>query len=217
MDDFREFTGNSLEEAKEKARDYFNSNHIIYEMMPPKFLTVLTGKREIRIKAKKGEFTAENQEYKNKARELLEQIIRQGGFNVTIEENVDDEAIRFNLCGDDTHYFTEGRGRLLDSVQHIIVKSSRSENNDINLIIDADFFKKEREEYLKGYINKACTTVRKSNRPYILKPLNASERRIVHMFVKSEGDLESESIGDGLYKKVKISKIRPRENEPVSS
>ena len=208
MEEFKEFVGNTLEEAKEKARDYFNSNHIEYEMMPPKFLTVITGKRDVRIKAKIKEISEEYLTLKQRSKELLDKILKEGNFSVTMNETIQDDAIRYILAGDDTPLFTDDKGRLLDSIQHILVKAiNKNTEQSISIVVDADDFKKEREDYLKSYITKICTTVRKTSRPYILKPLNPSERRIVHILVKSEGDLTSESLGDGLYKKIKISKV----------
>ncbi|MCX6112189.1 MAG: hypothetical protein NTY22_02750 [Proteobacteria bacterium] len=208
MEEFKEFIGSTLEEAKEKARDYFNSNHIEYELLPPKFLTVITGKRDVRIKAKVKEISEEYMAMKQKSKELLERILKEGNFSVSMNETMQDDAIRYILTGDDVPMFTDDKGRLLDSIQHILVKCvNKNTEQSINIVVDADDFKKEREDYLKSYITKICTTVRKTNRPYILKPLNPSERRIVHILVKSEGDLTSESLGDGLYKKIKISKV----------
>lgn len=215
MEEYREFVGSTLEEAKEKARDYFNCNHIEYELMPPKFLTVITGKRDIRIKARKKEFTAEHAEIRQRVKDLLETIIKEAGFSLSVTENVEDEAIRYTLQGEDVGIFTEGKGRLLDSIQHVVVKSAVKGDSGINIIVDADGFKKEREEYIKSYVNKICTTVRRSNRPYITKPMNPAERRMVHMLVQAEGDLSSESQGEGLYKKIRISRSAPKGNGPT--
>ncbi|MEI6092973.1 MAG: R3H domain-containing nucleic acid-binding protein [bacterium] len=219
MEDFKEFVGSTLEEAKEKARDYFNSNHIEYELLPPKFMTMITGKRDIRIKAKIKEISEEYISMKQKSKELLDRILKEGNFAVSTSETMQDDAIRYILSGEDTAMFTEDKGKLLDSIQHILVKSvnKNTEKGGINIVVDADDFKKEREDYIKSYATKICTTVRKTNRPYILKPLNPSERRLVHILVKAEGDLTSESLGDGLYKKVKISKLaKPNGNVPNS-
>lgn len=218
MEEFKEFIGGTLEEAKEKARDYFNSNHIEYELLPPKFLTVITGKRDIRIKAKIKEISAEYMTMKQRSKELLEKIIKEGNFSVSTSETMQDDAVRYILSGEDTALFTEDKGRLLDSIQHILVKSvNKNTEQGINIVVDADDFKKEREDYIKSYVAKICTTVRKTNRPYILKPLNPSERRIVHILVKAEGDLTSESIGDGLYKKVKVSKLAKTNGGGINS
>jgi spoIIIJ-associated protein len=213
MEEFKEFVGSTLEEAKEKARDYFNSNHIEYELLPPKFLTVITGKRDIRIKAKIKEISEEYVTLKQRSRELLEKILKEGNFSVSLNEAMEDDAIRYTLAGDDVPLFTDDKGILLDSIQHVLVKSvNRNTDQRINIVVDADDFKKEREEYLKSYVAKICITVRKTNRPYILKPLNPSERRTVHILVKAEGDLTSESLGDGLYKKIKIAKVGSKPN-----
>ncbi len=207
MEDYREFVGNTLEEAKEKARDYFNCNHIEYELMPPKFLTVITGKRDIRIKAKKKEFTPEHAETRQKIKQLLESIIKESGFSLSVSETVEDEAVRYVLAGEDVNVFTDSKGRLLDSLQHIVIKATVRGDLGMNIIVDAGDFKKEREDFIKSYVNKISSTVRRSNRPYITKPMNPAERRMVHMLVQAEGDLKSESQGEGLYKKIKISRV----------
>ena len=208
MEEFKEFVGGTLEEAKEKARDYFNSNHIEYELLPPKFLTVITGKRDIRIKAKVKEISEEYVAMKQRSKELLEKILKVGGLSVSVNDTMEDDAVRYTLVGEDMNLFTEDKGRLLDSIQHVLVKSiNKNSEHSINIVVDADDFKREREEHIKSYVSKICSTVRKSNRPYILKPLNPSERRMVHILVKAEGDLTSESQGEGLYKKIKISKV----------
>jgi spoIIIJ-associated protein len=211
MDDYKEFVGSTLEEAKEKARDYFNSNQIDYELMPPKLLTMITGKRDIRIKARKKEISEDYLNFKQRSRALLEKILKEGGLSITINEANDGDTLRYMLSGADVNFFTEEKGRLLDSVQHILVKATVKEGLGVNIIVDADDIKREREDYIKSLVSKISNTVRKSGRPYILKPMNPADRRMVHLLVKEQGDLTSESIGDGLFKKVKVSKIDPRQ------
>lgn len=219
----KEFVGVTLEEAKEKAMDYFNSHHIEYEIMPPKFLSMIRGKgSEVRIKAQKKEITEEYTERKKKARNLLDQIIKLSGMNLTVEESLADGAVRLNIVGEDVRFLTENKSELLESLQHIVAKAasaghSEDTSSNVSIIIDADNFKMEREDSLKNYISRICRTVRKNNQPYILKPLKPSERRIVHITVKAEGDMTSESIGDGHYKKIKIFKTGSNANIAAKS
>ena len=218
MDDYREFVGHTLEEAKEKARDYFNSNQIEYELMPPKLLTMISGKRDIRIKARKKELSDEYLAFKQRSKELLDRLVKECGFSVTINEVTEGDTIRYMISGEDMPAFTEDRGRLLDAIQHILVKSTFKEGLGVNIVIDADDIKREREDYIKNLVDKTSNTVRKSGRPYVLKPMNPADRRMVHILVKEQGDLTSESLGEGLFKKVKISKIDLRRGAgPVSS
>jgi|GEM_PF-1132777 len=207
MDDYREFIGSTLEEAKEKARDYFNSNQIEYELMPPKLLTMISGKRDIRIKARKKELSNEYLAFKQRSKDLLETLVKQCGFVISITEATEGDTIRYMLAGEDVAAFTEERGRLLDAIQHILVKSTIKQGLGVNIIVDADDIKREREDYIKNLVGKISNTVRKSGRPYILKPMNPADRRMVHLLVKEQGDLTSESLGDGLFKKVKVSKV----------
>jgi spoIIIJ-associated protein len=210
MDDYREFVGSTLEEAKEKARDYFNSNQIEYELLPPKLLTMISGRRDIRIKARKKELSDQYLAFKQKSKDLLDKIIKESGFSVSITEATEGDTVRYMITGEDVPVFTEERGKLLDAIQHILVKSTFKEGLGVNIIVDADDIKREREDYIKNLVNKISNTVRKSGRPYVLKPMNPADRRMVHILVKEQGDLTSESIGDGLFKKVQVSKVDPK-------
>lgn len=212
MENFKEFVGSSIEEAKEKARDYFNSNHIEFELLPPKFLTVLTGKRNVRIKARKKEITKDFLNFKENIKSFLEELIKLSGFDVEIKDSMKDDTIKYEILGKDTSFFLENKAKLLDSFQHLILKKSSKEKLDVNIVVDCDGFKEERESFLVKYLNRACETVRKSKKPYFLRPLNPAERRFVHMMVQqNQSDLVTESQGEGRYKKIKLF-FKPKES-----
>jgi spoIIIJ-associated protein len=212
MENFKEFIASSIEEAKEKARDYFNSNHIEFELLPPKFLTVLTGKRNVRIRARKKEITEDFLNFKDKIKDFLEKLIKLSGFDVEVKDSMKDDTIKYEILGKDTSFFLENKARLLDSFQHLVLKKATKENLEINITVDCDGFKEERENYLNKYLNRACETVRKSKKPYILKPLNPAERRFVHMMIQeNQVDLKTESQGEGRYKKIKLF-FKPKES-----
>lgn len=204
--DYKEFIGTSIDDAKEKAMDYFNSNHIEYELLPPKFLSVITGKNSVRIKACKHELSVEHNAHILKTRTFLEDLLNKACMKISIDEKHENSSIVFDLKGEDELLFTQDKGSLLDAFQHILVKQSNGKEIGINYEIDCCDSKKERDSFIKSYVNKACTIVKKTGKPYIMKPLNPSERRTVHICVQNEHGLKSESIGEGFYKKVKIQK-----------
>lgn len=211
--EYKEFVGTSIDDAKEKAMDYFNSNHIEFELMPPKFLSVITGKNSVRIKARKNEFSSEHVEHIAKTKEFIISLLKFAQVDIELEEKHQNSTVVFELKGRDEALLLNDKGALLDAFQHILVKHSNGKDLGINYELDCSDYKKEREAFIKSYVNKACTVVKKTSNPYIMKPLNPSERRLVHMYVQNEHGLQSESIGEGFYKKVKIEKFNPNAKE----
>jgi len=238
-EDFKEFSGETIDQAKEKAMDYFNSKSIEFELIPPKLLSMFSTKNAVRIKAKMVEVTGNIEEYKVKTRALLEELLKLAKLNVTITEEFEDKTIRYSLAGEDEKLFTSDKGLMLESFQHILVKSLKQKyndeptstdatdvnaasteagqeaastetkerkhrrNNGINIIVDAGEYKRDREDFVKNYAARAISQVKRNGETYIMKPMNAGERRVVHLMVQLEG-LKSESLGDGNYKKIKI-------------
>jgi len=211
--EFKEFVGTSIDDAKEKAMDYFNSNHIEFELMPAKFFSVITGKNSVRIKARKYELSKEHDEHIAKAKNFIVSLLKHSLINIELEEKHQNSTVVFELKGEDEALLLNDKGALLDAFQHILVKHSNGKDLGINYELDCADYKKERETFIKSYVNKACSVVKKTNNPYIMKPLNPSERRIVHMYVQNEHGLQSESIGEGFYKKVKIDKTNSNAKE----
>lgn len=207
MDAYKEFAGATIDEAKEKAMDYFNSNHIEFELVPPNFLAVISGKNSVRIKAKKIELSEEHDAHILKTKNFLELLVEKSMLKVKVEEKHENNIIVFELSGDDEQIFLQEQGALLDAFQHVVLKQSNGKDIGISYEIDCCEFKKERETSLKNYASKACSCVKRDGNAYIMKPLNPSERRMVHMYVQNQHGLKSESIGDGFYKKIKIEKV----------
>lgn len=65
------------------------------------------------------------------------------------------------------------------------------------LLIDVDGYRKERAERLKQLAQRACDKARFLNLPQSLPPMNAFERRLVHLAVAEIPDMQSESVGQG--------------------
>lgn len=211
--DYKEFIGESIEDAKEKAMDYFNSNHIEYELLPPKFLSVITGKSSVRIKACKHELSTEHNEHIDKTKCFLENLLLKSKMNVSIDEKHENSRIVFVLKGEDEALFTQDKASLLDAFQHVVLKQSNGRDIGITYELDCCDYKKEREQYIKNYVGKVVRTIRKTGKPYFMKPLSPSERRMVHMSIQNEQGLTSESVGEGFYKKIKIEKDNGKQNK----
>ena len=65
-------------------------------------------------------------------------------------------------------------------------------------------YKRRRDDRLRSAALKAAERVRETGDDYIMKPMNAAERRIVHMELADDPSVRSESSGEGRERRVVV-------------
>jgi spoIIIJ-associated protein len=121
---------------------------------------------------------------------------------VRTEEN--DTQIIVRLYGSDAKLLLDRHGELLDAVQVLANKAlvGRSVEKDIEL--DCENFKGRRSEDLEQRAREVADRVRRGGREELLPAMTPIERRIVHIALRDDADVTTESRGDGFYKRVAI-------------
>ena len=98
------------------------------------------------------------------------------------------------------------QGKTLEAFQFICnLAASRLGAEGTRVIIDTQDYRSRRERSLERMAAQAAERVRRSRESVLLEPLNPFERRIVHTAIARRGDVETESEGDGLYKRIRVS------------
>ena len=97
-------------------------------------------------------------------------------------------------------------GGTLEALQLIAnIRAGRiNDGEPIRVLLDTGDYRYRREQNLLRMANRVAHDVRRTRRSQLLEPLNAFERRIVHSALGEEGDITTESEGDGLYKQIRV-------------
>ncbi len=150
----------------------------------------------------------------NLLEDVLEGLFSRAGldleFNISSEGHGDDEAIRVNLNGEDSALLVEREGVLLDSIQLFVKRTVQHQLPDARAMVDFDC-DGYREEANKGLVDLADKLKEKAleqGRSVYLRALSPKDRKIVHQHLAGDQRVKSRSIGDGLYKKIKIYPIK---------
>lgn len=125
--------------------------------------------------------------------------------DVALEETPD--AVRVNITGDGADVLLRRQGETLDALQ-VIVNTAirRDERGDRHYIVDAQGFRRQKDEELRAVARDLMQKARTSGVAQEMGPLNPYARRIVHMTVTEDAELVTESIGDAFMKIVVISR-----------
>jgi spoIIIJ-associated protein len=97
------------------------------------------------------------------------------------------------------------RGETLRSVQFMVnLLVSRRVQKWPQIIVDIGNYRQRRQESLEGLARRMAERVRQSGRPLTLEPMGAYERRIVHLALRDDPTVYTESSGEGENRKVVI-------------
>lgn len=140
-----------------------------------------------------------------KASEFLGDLIKDMGFDLVVSSEWTDEGCMLNLSGEDAHFALAENGEMLDALEVLLFQIyGRDIDREHRFVVDADGFRQTRKNELHAMARFAADQVRKNGRPFTFGVLNSTERRIIHMTLKEEGDLITESVGDGRDRRLQV-------------
>jgi len=150
------------------------------------------------------------------ALEFLTQIFSHAGMECAASFHGEEEdSLRITVEGEDADRLTDRGGELLDSFQYVLNKAlGRGGRQHRRVILDAGGFRARRVEELKRMTVISAEQVRTSGRSVVLSPMNAHDRRIIHLQLQDDREVFTRSLGEGPFKKIVIaSKETQRDSE----
>ena len=110
-----------------------------------------------------------------------------------------------DLDGRDAELLQSQAGELLEALQHLMNQIfGRNLENGERLVCDVRGFRATREAELQAMANLAANRVRETGIAFTFEPMNANERRIIHLTLAESADLFTESVGEGTDRKLRI-------------
>ena len=141
-----------------------------------------------------------------KLNEFLAPLLERAGFNLRYElkasENphpeVENPEVTVSFSGQDIDLLLENRAELLLALEHLSMEAMRLPAEDHSLIsFDANAYRLLRLEELRMSALAAAEKVKRTRVPFHFNPMSSRERRVIHLALRDEKDLRSESLGTG--------------------
>jgi spoIIIJ-associated protein len=134
----------------------------------------------------------------DRVQDLLEHISDALGLDADVVIEEEDRNIRAVLEGDDLGLFIGRHGATIDAVQHLAFKAATRDvppSAGIRVVVDAAGYRERREIALQKQAEEAAADAVRSGRPVALDAMSATERKVVHEFLKDREDVETYSEG----------------------
>jgi len=136
----------------------------------------------------------------------LTELLSAAGLLVeTRRKQVTGDEMLFELFGDDVEPLLANKGEGLTGLEVLVGRiASKHAGRPVHPRLDAEGFRANRQEALEELAQTSAQEVRRTRRPQLLPPLAPWERRLVHLALSEDPELETESEGEGFLKRVEV-------------
>ena len=139
--------------------------------------------------------------------DLLEKI----GIKSTVIINKTDNVFFIDIESEDSALLIGRGGENLFSLEHVIKlmhqNKFKNEESTPKIVLDVSSYRKNQTKILEQIAARAYEKVLKYKQPEVLRPMNAYERRTIHVALKNYEEITTESVGEDPYRRI-IVKIK---------
>lgn len=233
----REFSGKNVEEAIEKglkelalSRDDVEVKILnegkagLFGLMgasPAKIKLIVKSLKALETE-KKGEVAGEKPrgiDYisaQKRAKEELDEILKLMGIEAEVDSSLEGGKVVADIKSENGAILIGKNGQTLNALQLIVnLIVNREEKTRTKVIVDSESYRERREKALVKMAREAADEVKREGRPLELEPMNSTERRVIHLALKDDKDVETTSEGEGSYRRVVVSPKRKQERGSI--
>ena len=145
--------------------------------------------------------------------QFLEKIFRLAGFTLkyavaegeTPHPDFENPDLLVRFSGPDVDLLLANKAELLLALEQLTMESlGMPPDEHSRVCFDANDYRILRIEELRMSALAAAERVKKSKMPFHFSPMNSRERRILHLALRGETDVRSESVGEGPIRQVVV-------------
>ncbi|TAK71478.1 MAG: protein jag [Dehalococcoidia bacterium] len=161
-----------------------------------------------------GEFIEDEAEY---AAQMLDHLLALMGIEADVSirdpetpgDGLGMAKAVLDVEGDDLGILIGRRGETLSSLQYLVnLMVSRQLQQHLSFTIDVEGYRRRRERQLTTLAHRMAEQVKRTRRPVTLEPMPPNERRIIHLALAEDRQVETASTGEGDARKVAINPRR---------
>jgi spoIIIJ-associated protein len=155
---------------------------------------------------------------------FLDMVIGDMGLELSFEilegqhlhPDLEDPDLLVKFSGPDVDLLLANKAELLLALEFLTMEALRmpAEHHSL-LCFDSNDYRTLRIEELRLSAMTAAESVKRTRRPFHFNPMSSRERRIIHLSLRNETDIRSESTGTGPFRQVVVLPIDMPLPEPI--
>jgi len=150
------------------------------------------------------------------AEELLKRLLAGMGISAQIEIRRREENLVLCIEGCNEAGRVIGKdGNVLHQLQHLLnLMLMKKLKTRETVLVDVEGYRDRRLRRLTARAQEAANKVKQRGNPIILEPMHAADRRIVHLALKDDSQIETTSVNEDRETGMKSVRISLHQEEP---
>ncbi len=137
---------------------------------------------------------------------LVTSLVEAMSLNARIDVYESDDEIAVDVASPETGLFIGQKGETIDSLQYLVnVAVYKDRPFAKRIVLDAEGYRQRRIEAIQGIAHRTARKAIRERRSVELPPMSAPERRVVHVYLKDNPQVNTMSEGTGYNRRVTIS------------
>ncbi len=125
--------------------------------------------------------------------------------DATVEAETEEDRLTLKITGGNAGILIGRKGQTLDAMQFLTDKIiNRKSEARVRVKVDIEGYMETRKTNLKHLAYKMAEKAKKTGRPTTINQMSAQDRRIVHLALKDDAQVRTQSMGDGYYRRLVI-------------
>lgn len=122
-----------------------------------------------------------------------------------VSANTESDRLTLSIEGGNAGILIGRKGQTLDAMQFLTDKIiNRKSEARVRVKVDIEGYMETRKSNLKHLAYKMADKAKKTGRPATINQMSAQDRRIVHLALKDDSKVRTQSMGDGYYRRLVI-------------
>ena len=133
-------------------------------------------------------------------------VIGLGLSNARLDVYDAGEFVAVDVVAEEAGLFIGQKGETIDALQYIAnVAAYKNRSFSKRIILDSEGYRQRRTEAIQGMAHRTARRAMREQREIELPPMNPAERRVVHVYLKENTEVNTVSEGSGENRRVKVS------------
>jgi spoIIIJ-associated protein len=133
-----------------------------------------------------------------------------------LHPDLEDPDMLVKFSGNDVDILLANKAELLLALEFLAMETLRMPPEHHSLLcFDCNDYRTMRIEELRLSAITAAENVKRTQRPFHFNPMSSRERRIIHLSLRNETDIRSESTGTGPFRQVVVLPVGMPLPEPI--
>ena len=140
-----------------------------------------------------------------RGREALQRLVDFITEGSKIDIETIGQRIVYKVEGGNSGMLIGKRGQTLEAIQYLVEKIVNKQNEQrVRVLVDVEGYLQIRKSNLQKLATKMAEKAQKTKKPVTIGQMNAYDRRTVHLYLKNNSSVRTQSVGEGYYRKLII-------------